>query len=485
MLYKITKTKDSQSKEKKYQRPITKLRYEHTPDLTEDHSERILELTSENNNLKRTNDELTKLIMEFQKEQKSLKNIINQLQNERDMNNKEKVYISKDILDKKEKVDKFTKENNELRKQIMELQRQNKKLVSEVNYEKGKEYIENLQKSKDLLEKKEKKFLEEIQELHEIISNLSKNKNEVLQQQNIELKNKVKEIENKPIVDDSYIIEQYKKQINELRDEVNLLKMQSKIKSDDNQRMNNFSKENLETIKELYIENNSLKEKLKVFKEQVNYLTVQNADEINKYKAAIAILKEKNKENIAFEDELNQIFYKAAVNFRPENAENMPLKDDKRQQILMLSDEIKALKEENENLKKNIIDLKDKNSLIQTENDLTKKHIVDQEQPYEFLVKKLAEKDEQILYYEDLLKSKDIEVKNMRRENDLLNENYLNVSNDLKTLLSNRDKINQLDYYMGKIMFQQNQILGENSFNASEFKQEGKRVYSSKTNKKY
>ena len=65
------------------------------------------------------------------------------------------------------------------------------------------------------------------------------------------------------------------------------------------------------------------------------------------------------------------------------------------------------------------------------------------------------------MYYKELLKEKEIRFKALIKENERLNNKYNSIEKDLKQHLENRDKIDKLDFLVGKIVENQKKILGK------------------------
>ena len=112
-----------------------------------------------------------------------------------------------------------------------------------------------------------------------------------LQEENEDLKYKIKEFKDKMKSNNSdLIIEEIKKQNASLNDESSYLKLQIQLKDSENARLNKIYKENINLIGELNQENNQLKEKLNLLNNKLKEITSNTLIEMAEAKEKIALL---------------------------------------------------------------------------------------------------------------------------------------------------------------------------------------------------
>ena len=72
--------------------------------------------------------------------------------------------------------------------------------------------------------------------------------------------------------------------------------------------------------------------------------------------------------------------------------------------------------------------------------------------PYEYIINQLNEKNNMIEKYEIELEDLNKKLKALLNENQYLNEKLNDTEKDLKTILTNRNKIEELEYLVRKII---------------------------------
>ena len=361
---------------------------------------------------------------------------------------------------------------------------------------KKKEYDDLINRTKERLEEKQK---EDIERIKNDDTNIMKIKIKALEEQNDELKEKIKEMKEniKQKNNNDIIIEENKNQIVNLNDEISYLKLQIQLKDSETKRLNRLYKENIDLIKQLDNENNSYKEKIKLLTDKINEMRTNSYEELNTIKSKLNSL---NTENRLYEEQDNQfdkifssILLDIERNNNDEETKNMiitinelPKGNNKRiSQFTLMANKLKKLSEQNALLSAKLQNIQIENEKYKEESNIYQNIAQNNNEPYEYLLKEIAKKDSELIYYKELMNEKEIKYKAVMKENERLNEKYNEIEKDLKQHLENRDKIEKLDYLVGKIVENQKKFLGgENFENFDNNQLVNKKTYKVNKNKK-
>ena len=111
---------------------------------------------------------------------------------------------------------------------------------------------------------------------------------------------------------------------------------------------------------------------------------------------------------------------------------------------------------------------------------------------YEYLLKELEKKDSELLYYKEAMNDREIRFKQVMQENENIKARCNSLEKDLKQILENRDKIDKLDFLVGKIVENQKMFFGSDKFkynqpsgNKNNMKNSGKKQIYKSTNVKF
>ena len=432
----------------------------------------IFTLKSENDKLIINHKKINENIFNLKKNLEFYKNKYNEISSKYEVLRKEKENITRDSLIQNGKNKELISDNEKLKNEIKELKEDKNNLIQKIrNYDmdQKKKYNDLINKTKEKLEIKQN---EEIFKIQNQKDNIIKTKIESLEEQNNNLKNKIQELEEQQINNNDIINEENKNQI--LRhDEISYLKLQTQLKDSEIKRLNRIYTENTGLIKELNNENNSYKEKLKLLNDKLNEMTSNSYKEIGQLKEKFAILNSKNEsfeeQDNVFDKIFSEILLDIEKNNKQEETRNMiieinelPKGNNKRiSQFTLICNKLKKLSQENSLLNSKLQKALLENEKFKEEGNLCQNILQNNNEPYEYLLKELAKKDGDLLYYKELLKEKEIRFKALIKENERLNNKYNSIEKDLKQHLENRDKIDKLDFLVGKIVENQKKILGK------------------------
>ena len=306
------------------------------------------------------------------------------------------------------------------------------------------------------------------------------NKIKNLQGENEDLKYKIQELKDKlKSNNNDLIIEEIKKQNASLIDESSYLKLQIQLKNSENARLNNIYKENINLIGELNQENKQLKEKLNLLNNKLKEVSSNNLTEMAEAKEKIAFLSSKadsyEKQDNTFDKIFSEILLDDENTNTNKNEESknmiavinqMPQGYNKIiSQCKFMASRLKKLYEEKAILNAKLENLEIENNKFKEQRNMFKNMEQNNNESYEYLLKELEKKDSDLLYYKEAMNDREIRFKQVMQENENIKARCNSLEKDLKQILENRDKINKLDYLVGKIVENQKMFFGKDKFN--------------------
>ena len=434
-------------------------------------------LKSENDKLKKEQKKLNEAIMNLENDLKFYKNQFNKVNSENEMAKQEKEKMNKDNFFSNKKREELHEENLNLKDEINELKKEKDKLlkkISENDNIRRNDYQNKMDIEKERMEKKLKEELERIKfeqkSIMEIEMKTLKEKNEDLKYKINELKDKMKSNNN------DIIIEEIKKQNATLNDEASYLKLQIQLKDSENARLNKIYKENINLIGELNQENNQLKEKLNVITNKLKEVTSNSLIEITEAREKIALLASKadsyEKNDNTFDKIFSEIVLDEVNTNNNEESKNMisainqmPQGYNKIiSQCKFMASRLKKLYEEKAIINAKLENMQIEKNKFNEQNKILKNMEQNNNESYEYLLKELEKKDSDLLYYKEALNDREIRFKQVMKENENITARCVSLEKDLKQILENRDKINKLDFLVGKIVENQKIFFGKDTF---------------------
>ena len=435
-----------------------------------------LEINKENEKLKQNQKKLTESIINLENELKSHKNQLNKLNAENTIAQREKEITNQNNLISNKKIEELNEENENLKIEINELKNDKNKLpkiIKEDDYIKQQEYQEKIKQEKEMMKKQLNEELEKIKFEQNSIINI---KIKTLQEENEDLKYKIQELKKKlnSNNNDNQLIEEIKNKNAALNDESSYLKLQIQLKDSENVRLNKIYKENINLIKELNNENNQLKEKLNLLNNKLKEISTNNLTEIVEAKNKIALLSSKAQSYDEQDNTFDKIFSEILLD--EENTEElknmisainqMPQGYNKRiAQYKFMASRLKKVYEEKEILKAKLGNIEIENNKFKEQSKMFKNMEENNNESYEYLIKELEKKDSELIYYKEVVNDREIRFKQVMEENEKIKAKCNALEKDLKQILENRDKINKLDFLVGKIVENQKKFFGNDTFN--------------------
>lgn len=424
---------------------------------------KLINLEIENKKLKDNLAEVNALNKVLIKENKEKNEKIDALDIEKEDYKKERTFLLNENFALKEKNEQLNEQNENNKKSLIILKEEKEKINNaflSLEHEKEKEILEKLEKKDEIHNEIIKKEISQTKTNLEILYE-SKIKFLTEEIENLKGKNeKFQKLNKQKTTNIDLITYESKNQIKILQEEISSLSLQIKIKQEDLNRMKTLYENSNQLIEVLKNENSSLIEKNKVLKNEILNQKQSSFEKLSLMKEEISKLNEQNKNFAQIENEIEKIICDSSLLSVDENfgkiLSEIPINNKRRvNQIILLCHRLRDFSSQ-------ITKLTNDNSLLQTE--LKKANEEKQvlininekvKQPYEFLLLQMQSKDETItkLNYqiEDLTKKikcimehcKEIESKNEELEK------------DLKTILTNRKKIDNLEYIVKSYIKQQ------------------------------
>ena len=285
--------------------------------------------------------------------------------------------------------------------------------------------------------------------------------------ENLKEKNeKIQKLNKQKTTNIDLITYETKNQIKILQEEISSLSLQLKIKEEDLNRMKTLYQNSNQLIEVLKKENSSLIEKNNVLKNEVLTQKQNSCEKLSLMKEEMSRLNEQNKNFAQIENEIEKIICDSSLLSVDENfgkiLSEIPINNKRRvNQIILLCHRLRDFSSQ-------ITKLTNDNSLLQTE--LKKANEEKQvlininekvKQPYEFLLLQMQGKDETIIklnyQIEDLTKK----IKCVMEHWKEIKAKKEELENDLKTILTNRKKIDNHEYIVKSYMEQQNMNMNQ------------------------
>jgi len=306
-------------------------------------------------------------------------------------------------------------------------------------------------KLKRELEDMKKKYQVEYENLKKLFIEIGEKRSEYLLQEREDLSLKVKKkLEN--IIKDKeegydFLNKEFRTLQKRSSEEMAMLNIDLSVKKQELDHLSNLHKEHLDIIKVLSTEK-------EVFKEKIDCLRIELVNKESFYKentadtkAHLAILKEKIANYEQIETELDKV-----IIGNLDDKDVLPILKDiptasKRRisQCLILANKINLCNVEIEKLNKIIKNLEDDKKKFIEELDFTKNSLERSKQPYQYLVKNIETQERELAKRGNIIEELNQTNRNLIRENDLQDEKIKSLENDLKVILANRSKLDNLE----------------------------------------
>lgn len=299
------------SQEKKLQESFPKItRYE-------EQYNQVSKLTKE---LDESRDQNSKLIEQNNSLTKEKNDLVGKSQNikfEKECLEKDKSYLNKEVLIKDERIATLNNKIKSLEEELSETRKTNNRYIEKLTDKSSSIEIIYQDKLKNELSEIKSKYNNDLENLKKMYEDLNNTRSGFLIEERNELKIKLSKLEGDLKEKNSsldFINSEFSKYKNAYQEEMSTLKIQFKIKSEDYDRLSNLYDENLNILKIIKAENESLKEKHDIFRTELINKESYYKEELSNYRAENIILKESNSNYEKMENELDDLIVDSTMN---------------------------------------------------------------------------------------------------------------------------------------------------------------------------
>ena len=386
----------------------------------------------------------------------------------------------------KEQNETLRNNNESYLKQINDLKKLNETLhnnLKQIDTTHLENYNKDLNKAIDSMKKKNDINIKSEVNSMEL---LYKAKIEFLTEQNNDLTHKVKTlndtITSKSKAYDTLSLET-SKQINTLNEQISYLTLQLQIRNEQCNSLTTFNDSNTQIIKQMNSENEALHEKLKVLKEELLTQAENHMQKQTKTKALLSLSETQNKNYEQIESELDKVLCNTTlISTNDESSikfikalNEIPTNNKRRiSQCLLLAQRIQELSTNITKLNSEIKTLQTELTKTNQERDMYMSLADKVQQPYEKLLLDLKQQNDQIALLNNINLDNENKFKYIMERNTELENKNKELENDLKTVLGNRRKIDDLEYIVKSYLEEQQQLqeltkgkYGRSTFGAS------------------
>ena len=414
-------------------------------------NEKYKKISKDNEELFNNNSTLNTIISDMKKTvtDKNSKNETLIVENE--SLKQDKLYLTKTNMINEDKIHSQADKIKTLEEEIKEIRKLNQSYIEKLTSKTLSMDDSYKTKINSEITQIKSKYEKDIQELKKQYDDIIEKKTSYLQEERDEYKEKCDKYEK--------VIKEKEDSINlvhgELRnfhtksnEELSHLKLQLSIKIEELNTRNSQLEESNALKALLKNENDAIKEKNDLIRSELIKKESEMRNEISEYKAQNAILQEKIMSYENIENELD----KAICENPKENTEitniikDIPTSSKRRiSQCLQLANKVKLLTIENEKLKDSNEKMVNTLTVMQDQIVIFKNVAEKVKQPYAYLIKNLQDRELEIYNLKAENEKKDQTINRLTKENELYEEKVNNLGNDLKTVVSNRQKLDELE----------------------------------------
>lgn len=262
-------------------------------------------------------NKVNSLNQSLQKEKQDLISKYENLRFENESLNRDKIYLNKELLIKDEKNLSLTEKVKNLESEIQDIRKTNHKYIDKLTDKTC--YVESMyqEKLKTEINDIKNKYNLDLENLKKMYEDLNNCKTEHIIEERNDLKIKLKKLEfdlsekNKSF---EFINNEFRNLKIASNEDISCLKIQNKLKIDENERISNMYDSNLALLKLAKAENDSLKEKYDLLRNELINREAGYKEDTCNLKAELAILKESKAHYDKMEDELDKVIIDSNIN---------------------------------------------------------------------------------------------------------------------------------------------------------------------------
>ena len=440
-------------------------------------NEKFKKLTDENSKLFESNNNINNLMAQIKKDNNDLNNKYETLRIENENLKQDKMFLNKNLMVDDEKIKSQNAKITQLEQDIREMRRTNQNYIDKLTDKNLN--LDNTYKDKvnNELQNMKEKYEKDIETLKKQYDDLMDKKTSYLREERDDYKNKLTKLEKilKEKEDSLNLCQNELRNLNtKANEESSYLKLQLNSKTEELNSRIAVYEEQVAALSLFKNENETLKEKLDYIRSELLKRESEYRSEVAEYKAQISILKEKITAYDNIENELDKVIVDSAIASEAENTKDnqdiiniikdVPTASKRRiNQCLALANKVKILSLENEKLKNMNQQLNNELNISRDECNLYKNVSEKVKQPYAYLIRNLQDNELEIYKLKQEIGKKDITINQLNQENQIYKDKVNNLSMDLKTIVNNRQKLNDLENVIT------NYMQGDNGSNSQNF----------------
>ena len=439
----------------------------------DDINEKYQKLLKEHKNLFETNQTLNELFNENKNKKNEIDSDYQNLKLENQVLQQNNEILKKNLAVDEDKIKELNEKISELENDIRDIRRINQNYIEKLtdkNLNIDNTYKDKVNKEIDNMRNR---YESDIYNLKKHYDDINEKKTSYLKEERDEYKAKCNKYEKilKERDESLNLVQNELRNLNsKTTEQITYLKLQLNTKTEELNSRIAIYEEQISALTLFKNENEALKEKNDFLRSEMIKIQADHKAEIAEYKIRINVQEEKLKNYDNMENELDNVINNAPGEGDIDDKEiidiikDVPTSNKRRiNQCLTLANKVKMLSNENEKLKL----INDKiNNELQKMNDQCNiyKNIVDQvKQPNSYLITNLKDKEMEIYRLKQDILEKDQENNKLRIECDSYKETINKMENDIKTLVNNRKKIDDLNYVLTNYI--NNEKNGNNNYN--------------------
>ena len=449
-------------------------------------NEKFKKLTDENSKLFESNNTINNLMAQIKKDNNDLNNKYETLRIENENLKQDKMFLNKNLMVDDEKIKSQNAKITQLEQDIREMRRTNQNYIDKLTDKNLNLDITYKDRVNNELQNMKEKYEKDIETLKKQYDDLMDKKTSYLREERDDYKSKLTKLEKmlKEKEDSLNLCQNELRNLNtKANEESSYLKLQLNSKTEELNSRIAVYEEQVAALSLFKNENETLKEKLDFIRSELIKRESEYRSEIAEYKAQISILKEKITAYDNIENELDKVIVDSAIASEADNTKDnqeiiniikdVPTASKRRiNQCLALANKVKILSLENEKLKNMNQQLNNELNISRDECNLYKNVSEKVKQPYAYLIRNLQDNELEIYKLKQEIGKKDITINQLNQDNQIYKDKVNNLSTDLKIIVNNRQKINDLENVIT------NYMQGDNGSNVQNFSSMNYPLYS-------
>ena len=417
-------------------------------------NEKYKKLLEDHKNIQEANKTLNELFNENKSKKNEIDSEYNNLKLENQILKQNNDILKKNAIVNEDKIKEQNEKINELENDIRDIRKTNQNYIEKLtdkNINIDNTYKDKINKE---LNDMKNRYESDLYNLKKHYDDISEKKTSYLKEERDEYKAKCNKYEKliKEKDDTLNIVENELRNLNsKSTEQIAFLKLQLNTKTEELNSRIAICEEQKSSLNLFKNENEALKDKNDFIRSEMIKLQAEYKGEISEYKIKLNVLEEKLKNYDNMENELDNVINQAPQEEGDDQdivniLRSVPTSNKRRiDQCLNLANKVKMLSVENEKLK--IVNDNINNDLLKLKDECNiYKNVADKiKQPNSYFVTSLQEKEMEIYKLKQDIINKEQENNNLKLQCESYQETINKMENDMKTLINNRKKIDELN----------------------------------------